>query len=243
MAVHFLEVDMRNVYLVYGAPCSGKTTYVLNHAGPSDIVIDIDRICQAISVNKLYDKPEQIVSAAMAVRNMLIQFIEEDKSIYDAYIIGGFPQRKPRHSLVSRTHAHSIFIDTDFDTCMARAGTRAIGYDKVVAKWFDEFESDNEHEIPWVDEFYHSIEWRKIRTKVLEIDHNECQICKSRGTYTKANTVHHVNHITDKPELRLSIFVPGTGERNLISVCSSCHNELHPEKGYRIRTKANEERW
>ncbi len=234
---------MKNVYLIYGAPCSGKTTYALEHAKPSDLIVDVDRICQAISINDLYDKPEHIVDAAMSVRNNLIQYIEEDKSFNDAYIIGGYPRRQYRQSLANRLHARTILIDTDIETCLARSAKRPNGYEDIIRQWFEDFEPDNEHAIPWVNQFYHSSDWTKVRAKVLELDHNECQICKAKGMYTRANIVHHVNHITDKPEWALDIFVPGTNERNLISVCSTCHNELHPEKGLKEQSSLNKERW
>lgn len=233
---------MNKVYLVYGPPCSGKTTYALEHAGPNDIIVDVDRICEAISINALYEKPADILSAALVVRNALISFIEQDGSTNDAYIVGGFPQRRPRQSLVSRTHAVPIFIDTDMDTCLSRAIQRPAGYDAVIRKWFEEHEADDEHSIPWVDAFYHSSDWMKVRAQVLALDHNECQVHKARGEYKRANVVHHVHHLTDRPDLKLSVY-DENGERNLISVCRECHNELHPEKGLRIRATMTEERW
>ena len=77
--------------------------------------------------------------------------------------------------------------------------------------------------------FYWWPEWIRLREDVLKLDHRECQICRARGKYRRATIVHHVKHLRDRPDLSLSVFDPDTGERQLISVCKSCHEEQHPE--------------
>ena len=97
-----------------------------------------------------------------------------------------------------------------------------------------------------VHAFYTSGKWKQLRAKVLMMDRYECQICKARGRYTKATTVHHVNYVKQHPELALEIWYEWQGERkrNLISLCRDCHEEIH---GYRkkVQDKAllTEERW
>jgi len=95
------------------------------------------------------------------------------------------------------------------------------------------------------DPFYVSKEWRKLRKEVLQEDKGECQQCKARGKYSKANTVHHVNHLKEHPRLALEKFYQddeGNKKRNLISLCHGCHEEVH---GYRQKPKEYliEERW
>lgn len=94
--------------------------------------------------------------------------------------------------------------------------------------------------------WYNSAAWEATRQKVLRLDRYECQICKEKGRYRKAVIVHHVKHLRDRPDLALSIYDPDTGERQLISVCKRCHEQLHPEsqKQYRTANKpVTEERW
>lgn len=82
------------------------------------------------------------------------------------------------------------------------------------------------------DLFYWWPEWsgaQGLRGDVLRLDMNECQLCKARGRYSKATIVHHVKHLRDRPDLALSLFDPDTGERQLISVCKTCHEREHPE--------------
>lgn len=71
--------------------------------------------------------------------------------------------------------------------------------------------------------FYKSGVWLSKRSEILKRDNNECQRCKIKGKYSKAETVHHIKHLKDYPELAVE-------DKNLISLCNSCHNEEHPEK-------------
>lgn len=94
--------------------------------------------------------------------------------------------------------------------------------------------------------FYKSKYFRKLREKVLEVQHNECQICLSRGEVTTADTVHHVKHVREFPELALSpyYYEKGKRKRNLIAICKSCHADEHPEKLHKMNKPAlTEERW
>lgn len=92
--------------------------------------------------------------------------------------------------------------------------------------------------------FYSWSCWLRTREEVLKLDHYECQRCKTRGRYSRAVLVHHVKHLKDRPDLALSIW--DGEERQLVSVCKKCHEELHPEsqRQYKPLTKpVTEERW
>ncbi|WP_055108964.1 HNH endonuclease [Paenibacillus ihumii] len=100
-----------------------------------------------------------------------------------------------------------------------------------------------------VNPFYKSKEWRKCRLVILKRDHYLCQPCLRKGKVTTANTVHHIKPLETHPELALD------GD-NLESICPTCHNKKHPEKGSRqpmeakrkrratiLEAKPNPERW
>lgn len=94
--------------------------------------------------------------------------------------------------------------------------------------------------------FYKSKEFRYLKEEVLREQHYECQECKKLGKITEADTVHHVQHVRKHPELALSKYYTYQGKqyRNLIAVCKSCHNKLHPEKHKPKKDIfINEERW
>lgn len=80
------------------------------------------------------------------------------------------------------------------------------------------------------DLFYSWPEWDRIRKRVRALDRNECVSCKKKGRYKPAEIVHHVKHLTDRPDLALSIIDPDTQERQLVSLCRACHEAAHPER-------------
>lgn len=94
--------------------------------------------------------------------------------------------------------------------------------------------------------FYTSASWRWVRADVLVSDHYECQVCKAKGRYTRADHVHHVMHVRQHPELALSksyIDPAGKRQRNLISVCKACHEEIHGHRQKERPKPITEERW
>lgn len=71
--------------------------------------------------------------------------------------------------------------------------------------------------------FYKRKEWKRKRRAILRRDNYECQRCKANGGYSRAVTVHHIQHLNKRPDLALV-------DSNLISLCGPCHNQEHPEK-------------
>jgi len=82
--------------------------------------------------------------------------------------------------------------------------------------------------------FYKSQLWKTLRLEVLEEQKNECQLCKAKGLYSEAVTVHHIKFLRQHPELALT-------KSNLMAVCEECHYNIH----HRNETKEqlNIERW
>ncbi|MEQ2441584.1 HNH endonuclease [Solibaculum intestinale] len=81
--------------------------------------------------------------------------------------------------------------------------------------------------------FYVSPLWLKVSAEVLKEQHYECQRCKKRGRYKRANTVHHNKPVRQYPRLALT-------KDHLEAICKECHYEEHhgQPKGF-----VNEERW
>lgn len=93
--------------------------------------------------------------------------------------------------------------------------------------------------------FYVSGPWQNLRDDVLDEYKHECQHCKERGYYKRANTVHHVQYVRKHPRLALSKFYifEDREYKNLIPLCHKCHEIVH---GYRQKKKEKpltEERW
>lgn len=72
--------------------------------------------------------------------------------------------------------------------------------------------------------FYKSKAWQRKRRYILHRDGYLCQMCKRYGRNTEAKIVHHIEEVYDRPDLKLK-------DKNLVSLCASCHNKEHPDKG------------
>lgn len=93
--------------------------------------------------------------------------------------------------------------------------------------------------------FYCGKQWQRVRARVLKMDNYECQKCKAEGRYSRAEIVHHIHHLKDRPDLALSIW-DDEGKRNLISICKYHHELEHPEamrQFVRKEPPVTEERW
>lgn len=110
----------RKVYLVYGAPCSGKSTFVQQIKGNSDLVADIDHIWQAITGSR-YEKPDALKPCAFQLYNTLLDMVKTRQGRWArAYIIAGAAHKGQRERLLRDMGAEPIYIDTDKETCLQR---------------------------------------------------------------------------------------------------------------------------
>ena len=131
----------REVYIVYGSPCSGKTTFVRESAGENDIILDIDNIYQCITVNDRYIKPERIRENVFGIRDCILDMIKCRRGKwYTAWVIGSYPLLMERARLETMLGAKSIFIDTDKETCLNRARDRPKEYQQFVEDWWNKFQ-------------------------------------------------------------------------------------------------------
>lgn len=80
--------------------------------------------------------------------------------------------------------------------------------------------------------FYISKAWLHLRAEVLREQHHECQLCKAKGLYVPATTVHHVKAVRKAPRLALT-------KENLMALCEDCHYDIH----HRRASQWDDEKW
>lgn len=136
----------RKVYLVYGAPCSGKIDYVKGIASPNDLIIDLDNIYQMISINKRYTNTGRHTGFALEVRKYMLSLVKNRYGKYqDVYIIGGYPLRSDREQIMREYNAETIFIDATKEECMQCMYDRLTHevdierYTIYIDEWFDRY--------------------------------------------------------------------------------------------------------
>lgn len=126
------------VYLIYGSPCSGKSTYIKEHMTNRDIVCDVDLIYGAISNHNPYDADLYIHDTAIQVTNQLMNIIKNRWGMWDnAYVISTANTREQLKIDKEKVNADEcIFIDTPMEICLERAKNRPSYFKYIIWEWF-----------------------------------------------------------------------------------------------------------
>lgn len=139
----YAERQIQRVYIVWGAPCSGKTTWVNEAAEPGDIILDIDRLWNAIKADACgeYEKPNQLKTNVFALRDFMLDQIKTRRGRWNnAYIIGGYPLPMERERIAIAVGADRlIHIDTPKEICLERAKLKTPEWETYVVDWFEKF--------------------------------------------------------------------------------------------------------
>lgn len=135
----------REVYLVYGSPLSGKSTYVRDVMNKGDMVVELDRIKICLSGMEGHPLVPKLNAVVFSVRDLLFDAVKTRLGKWDrAYIIGGYPRQADRQRLCNELGAQEIFIECSKEECLERLGQNPNGRDQekwreFVEDWFEEF--------------------------------------------------------------------------------------------------------
>lgn len=137
----------RKVYIVHGAPCSGKSSFVNSIKGNSDLIIDIDNLWEAVT-GKRYYKPNALKANVFAMRDALLETVRTRAGNWErCYIVEGLPHKAERERRAALYGAELIYIDTDQQTCLQRLQTDdsrkeyASEWRKYIADYFNRFQA------------------------------------------------------------------------------------------------------
>ena len=140
--------NRRKIYYVYGAPLSGKTSFVKANKGASDIVVDMDNIWQCITGSSRYYKPDALKTNAFAVRDFLLAMCKENRGHWqNAYIIEGGANKVKREQRLQALGAEPIYIEASMNECLerlSRDNDRLPYFEEwrgYIEDWFAEYEA------------------------------------------------------------------------------------------------------
>lgn len=138
----------RKVYIITGASCSGKTSFVKDHIEEGDIVLDIDDIWQTVSGQPRYIKPNSLKPIVFNIRNNIKEQIANGTGNWrNAYIIESLPIATDRKREAERYKAHNVEIitmDTSKEECLRRLHSNPNGrnisdYEKYIEDYFEDY--------------------------------------------------------------------------------------------------------
>lgn len=111
----------REVFVVYGPPLAGKTTWVKDIMSEGDLIIDMDNIWQCVSGCDRYIKPNRLKSIVFRIRDSLLDSVRYRFGKWNnAYIVGGYPLSSERERLCKELGAREIFLEATKYECMQR---------------------------------------------------------------------------------------------------------------------------
>lgn len=137
------DAASKSVFIVYGSPCAGKTTWVDSVADPGDLILDIDRLWGAVRCGSCgdFEKPDALKAVVFDIRDCILEDIRTRRGKWNnAYVIGGYPMVAERERLQDRIGADKlILIDTPQSVCLQRAAQKSPEWSKYVEDWFDRY--------------------------------------------------------------------------------------------------------
>ena len=135
----------RQVFLVYGAPLSGKSKWIRENMCEGDLIVNIDDIWECVSGLKRYNKPNRLKSVVFKVRDTLIESVKYRQGKWNnAFICGGYSLQSERERLCKELGAREIFIDVPQSECYARLELCDCIEDKdefkkYIDEWFERY--------------------------------------------------------------------------------------------------------
>lgn len=138
----------RMVHLVYGAPLSGKSTWVRDNMQRGDLVVDMDSIWQSISGLPRYQKPDSLKTVVFKLHDELCDMVRTRAGKWrTAFVVAGAPRVADRQRLMVRVGADdALLIDATIDECrdrLAAANDRpADRWNGYIDDWFDRYQPE-----------------------------------------------------------------------------------------------------
>ena len=126
------------VYIIYGSPCSGKSTYIKQHLKDGDIVCDADRLYSALCFNEEHQTELYAQEVAAKLYEALVEIIRERKGHWNnAYVVSLANTTDKLNKAMEEVNAdEAIYIDTPIDVCMERAKERPFYFSLIIEDCF-----------------------------------------------------------------------------------------------------------
>lgn len=137
----------KEVFIICGAPGSGKTTYASQHHQPGDLIVDMDTIVAALTGDETaHPDYENIRDVAIAVRNTLYNIIKNGTGDWKrAFVITSSMNDGAVIALAKQLHATVHYMETTKEECKRRIANDKTRQDKelfynLVDEWFKNHE-------------------------------------------------------------------------------------------------------
>ena len=127
--------------IVYGCPCSGKSTYIRGHAGDNDIIYDFDALRLAMTTLTQHLTERHTADLLILdLRKAIVDKVKDDKRINCVWIQCRWPTDTLKE-ILDGVDTEEIFIEATKEECYERLDADDTRPDKdawrgVINKWF-----------------------------------------------------------------------------------------------------------
>ena len=132
------------VIVVCGPPGAGKTHYIQQHWQRGDLIIDLDRIVPALTLDAYIQEPQHLLKFAWSMRDAAIKHAVRAANYARLWIAETAPSRTRRDYLRLTLNAHIIVLTTTRARCIANTnqqstGRKSIDWAPLIDDWFKQY--------------------------------------------------------------------------------------------------------
>lgn len=171
------------VKLIYGAPCSGKTTYVRDNSKDADFIFDYDRVLTATTNRELHLAEKHILHfCILELRKKFVEVAKNESKIETFWVICS-RITESIEELFRDMDTEKIFIEATKEECYDRLDKDKSRPDKeewrkIIDEWFDKSANENRQ----VENFQNTV--KKLRMCMakanLKISHPKMKVLENR---------------------------------------------------------------
>lgn len=141
---------MTEVIIVVGPPGSGKTTYVQKNRGRGDLVVDVDALFVALSLQDERTSGKELMPFVLAARDAVLARLLEPSDVSRAWIITTSTDRKLIERLRLQYSATILLMEVSPGECKRRimADPRRKNHPQwfeLVDRWWDGWNHPNRY--------------------------------------------------------------------------------------------------
>lgn len=145
LATPFVRAPRIPVTIVCGPAGAGKSTYVAEHRGERDLVIDLDVIRSRLAGTGLHDAAPRWLKPALEVRNQLLDGLASDTEHDRAWFIISAPEKAERDLWAKKLNANVVLLDVPLDECVRRLRASrddAERHIQFATEWWRRYQAD-----------------------------------------------------------------------------------------------------
>lgn len=138
------QKNAKKVFVIVGAPGSGKTTYVKEHRRTGDLVLDLDTLAAALQgSSEPHPDYSPVMNEVLVTREAVYSSIEERAGNWArAFVITSSPDMKSVNKLVGRLGAEVVKMKTTKQSCIDRVKDDTTRQNKekdvrLIEEWFN----------------------------------------------------------------------------------------------------------